>query len=119
MKSNYKRLGNYIGLVSERNKVLQDLPLMGLSIEKKFIPSIANIIGTDMSTYRIISRNQFSYSPVTSRNGDKMTIALFQDYDKALISQAYTVFEVTDTEGSATTVTNALLEVALSQPLPV
>ena len=99
MKSNYKRLGIYIGLVSERNRVLQDLPLIGLSIEKKFIPSIANIIGTDMSTYRIINRNQFAYSPVTSRNGDKMTIALFQDYDKALISQAYTVFEVTDTEG--------------------
>ncbi|NDB34492.1 MAG: restriction endonuclease subunit S, partial [Flavobacteriia bacterium] len=75
---------------------LGDLPLVGLSIQKKFIPSIANTIGTDMSTYRIIERNQFAYGPVTSRNGDKITIALFNDYEKALISQAYIPFEVKD-----------------------
>ncbi len=96
MRSNYKRLGNYIKLVEGRNTVLQTLPLMGLSITKKFIPSIANLVGTDMTTYRTIIRNQFAYSPVTSRNGDKITIALFDDYDKALISQAYTPFEVID-----------------------
>ncbi len=96
MRSNYKRLGNYIKLVEGRNTVLQTLPLMGLSITKKFIPSIANLVGTDMTTYRTIIRNQFAYSPVTSRNGDKITIALFDDHDKALISQAYTPFEVID-----------------------
>lgn len=69
---------------------------MGLSITKKFIPSIANLVGTDMTTYRTIIRNQFAYSPVTSRNGDKITISLFDDHDKALISQAYTPFEVID-----------------------
>ena len=97
MKSNYKRLGNYIQLVDKRNQDLRDLPLMGLSISKKFIPSIANTIGTDMSTYRIIKRNHFAYGPVTSRNGEKITIALFDDYDEALISQAYIPFEVSDT----------------------
>lgn len=96
MKSNYKPLGNYIQPVVGRNNDLGDLPLMGLSITKKFIPSIANTIGTDMSTYRIIERNQFAYGPVTSRNGDKITIALFVDNEKALISQAYTPFEVKD-----------------------
>ena len=96
MRLNYKRLGNYIKLVEGRNAVLQTLPLMGLSITKKFIPSIANLVGTDMTTYRTIIRNQFAYSPVTSRNGDKITIALFDDHDKALISQAYTPFEVID-----------------------
>jgi type I restriction enzyme S subunit len=93
---NYKPLGKYIQPVVERNNDLGDLPLMGLSIQKKFIPSIANTIGTDMSTYRIIERNQFAYGPVTSRNGDKITIALFDEYEKALISQAYIPFEVTD-----------------------
>lgn len=97
MKSNYKPLGNYIQPVVGRNNDLGDLPLVGLSIQKKFIPSIANIIGTDMSTYRIIEKNQFAYGPVTSRNGDKITIALFNDYEKALISQAYIPFEVKDT----------------------
>jgi type I restriction enzyme S subunit len=81
-----------------RNNELGDLPLVGLSIQKKFIASIANTIGTDMSTYRIIERNQFAYGPVTSRNGEKITIALFDDYDKALISQAYIPFEVTDVD---------------------
>jgi type I restriction enzyme S subunit len=96
MKSNYKTLGNYILPVIGRNNDLGDLPLMGLSIQKKFIPSIANTIGTDMSTYRTIYKNQFAFGPVTSRNGDKITIALFNDYDKALISQAYIPFEVKD-----------------------
>lgn len=97
MKSNYKRLGKYIQPVVGRNNDLGELPLVGLSIQKKFIPSIANTIGTDMSTYRIIERNQFAYGPVTSRNGDKITIALFNDYEKALISQAYIPFEVSNT----------------------
>jgi type I restriction enzyme, S subunit len=96
MRLNYKPLGKYIQPVVGRNNDLGDLPLVGLSIQKKFIPSIANTIGTDMSTYRIIERNQFAYGPVTSRNGDKITIALFTDFDKALISQAYVPFEVTD-----------------------
>lgn len=96
MKSNYKPLGKYIQLVVGRNNDLGDLPLVGLSIQKKFIPSIANTIGTDMSTYRIIERNQFAFGPVTSRNGDKITIAHFNDFDKALISQAYIPFEVKD-----------------------
>ena len=96
MKSNYKPIGDYVNLVDERNKELQDLPLIGLSITKQFIPSIANTIGTDMSTYRTIYKNQFAYSAVTSRNGDKLTIALFKDLEKGLISQAYTPFEVKD-----------------------
>lgn len=96
MRLNYKPLGKYIQPVIGRNNDLNDLPLVGLSIQKKFIPSIANTIGTDMSTYRIIERNQFAYGPVTSRNGDKITIALFNDFDKAIISQAYIPFEVKD-----------------------
>jgi type I restriction enzyme, S subunit len=97
MKSNYKPLGKYIQPVAGRNNDLGEFPLMGLSITKKFISSIANTIGTDMSTYRIIEKNQFAYGPVTSRNGDKITIALFNDYEKALISQAYIPFEVKNT----------------------
>lgn len=96
MKSIYRRLGDYIQLVSGRNSELNDVPLMGLSIQKKFIPSIANTIGTDMSTYRKIENNQFAYGPVTSRNGDKITIAHFTEHEKGLISQAYIPFEVKD-----------------------
>lgn len=96
MKSNYKLLGNYIQEVNVRNIELKDLDLLGISIQKEFIPSIANTIGTDMSKYKIVKKNQFAYGTVTSRNGDKISIALLQNHEEALISQAYISFEVID-----------------------
>lgn len=96
MPSNYKKLGDYIQPVNNRNKDLVAIPLLGVSIRKVLMPSIANIIGTDMSTYKLISKNQFAYGPVTSRNGDKISIALLEEYESAMVSQAYTVFEVID-----------------------
>lgn len=98
MNTPYHRLGDYIREVNVRNRDLKVTNLLGMSISKKFIPSIANTIGTDMATYKIIKRNQFAYVPVTSRNGEKITIALLNDDDEAIISQAYTVFEITDKE---------------------
>lgn len=92
MQSNYKRLGDYIQEVNIRNKDLKQYPLLGVSIKKEMIISIANTVGTDMSTYKIIQRNQFAYGPVTSRNGDKISIALSNE-EQALLSQAYVVFE--------------------------
>lgn len=94
----YKRLGDYIREVNVRNRDLKVTRLLGLSIEKQFIPSIANTIGTDMAGYKVVRRRQFAYVPVTSRNGEKITIALLDDCDEAIISQAYAVFEVVDCE---------------------
>ena len=93
---NHKRLGDYIRAVDVRNRELSVTTLLGVSISKEFIPSIANTIGTDMSTYKIVHKGQFAYGPVTSRNGDKVSIALLDNEDNAIISQAYTVFEVKD-----------------------
>ena len=93
----HKRLGDYISEVDVRNRDLSVTTLLGVSISKEFIPSIANTIGTDMSTYKIVRKGQFAYGPVTSRNGDKVSIALLANEDTAIISQAYTVFEVKDT----------------------
>ena len=92
----YQRLGDYIREVNVRNRDLKVTNLLGLSIEKRFIPSIANTIGTDMSVYKIVMPKQFAYVPVTSRNGDKITVALYEGDESAIISQAYTVFEITD-----------------------
>ena len=96
MKLGYKKLGDYIQLVDERNRNLEVETLLGVSIRKVLMPSIANTIGTDMSTYKIIRKNQFAYGTVTSRNGDKISIALLKDFDKTLISQIYLVFEIID-----------------------
>ena len=92
----YKRLGDYIREVNVRNRELRVTNLLGLSIEKKFIPSIANTIGTDMSAYKIVQPSQFAYVPVTSRNGEKITVALYDGEESAIISQAYTIFEIVD-----------------------
>lgn len=96
MKSSYKKLGNYIQIVNKRDSSKKVDKLLGVSIRKVLIPSIANIIGTDMSTYKIIQKNQFAYGPVTSRNGDKISVAVLDEYEEAIVSQAYTVFEVID-----------------------
>ena len=96
MKSNYKPIGNHIRLVDERNKGLQVQQLLGLSISKQFIPSVANIIGTDMENYKIIRKNQFACSTMQVRRDKKMPVALLKDLDEAIISQAYPIFEVKD-----------------------
>lgn len=95
-KTNYKRLGDYIREVDVRNRDLKVTKLLGVSISKEFMPSIANTIGTDMSSYKVVEPRQFAYGPVTSRNGDKVSIALYKDGEKAIVSQAYTIFEVTN-----------------------
>ena len=96
MAEHYEQLGRFIRQVDERNVALEDLPLMGLSVSKTFFPTIANLVGTDMRTYKIVYRNQFTYIADTSRRGEKIAIALNSIYDKMLVSQAYTPFEIID-----------------------
>ena len=93
MRTDYKVLGNYIRLVDERNRDLSVTNLLGVSIGKKFIPSIANIVGTDLSSYKIVKTGQFAYGPVTSRNGEKISIA-YREGEDCVVSSAYQVFEI-------------------------
>lgn len=95
MREGYDVLGKYISLVDERNRELSITNLLGVSIEKRFIPSIANIVGTDLSSYKIVRAGRFAYGPVTSRNGEKISIALLSGED-CIISSSYTVFEIKD-----------------------
>lgn len=98
MKSNYKRLGNYIRQVDVRNVEDKRYELLGVSVEKCFISSIANTVGTDWHNYKIIKRGQFCYIPDTSRRGDKIGIAHLVDREIGLVSAVYTVFEVWNKE---------------------
>lgn len=98
MKSGYKKVGQYIRVVDERNTADTKHNLLGVSVSKVFIKSIANTVGTDFTTYRVVKRNQFTYIPDTSRRGDKIGIALLENEDVGLVSQAYTVFEIIDTK---------------------
>lgn len=94
MKSRYEPLGKFIRQVDVRNKDLEITNLLGVSIEKRFMPSIANIVGTDLSNYKIVKNGEFAYGPVTSRNGEKISIALLGG-EGCIISSSYTVFGVT------------------------
>lgn len=96
MKANYKPIGKHIQLVDNRNTGHGVKNLLGLSISKQFIPSVANIIGTDMENYKIIRKNQFACSTMQVRRDKKMPVALLQEVDEAIISQAYPIFEVKD-----------------------
>ena len=89
-----KRLGDYIREVDMRNRDLEVTKLLGVSISKEFMPSIANTIGTDMSSYKIVEPRQFVYIADTSRRGDKIAIALLEENNKVIVSSIYTVFEV-------------------------
>ena len=96
MKSNYKQLGQYIRQVDVRNTEGKEENLLGVSVQKTFIPSIANTVGTDFTKYKVVRKGQFTYIPDTSRRGDKIGIALLEDYDEGLVSNVYTVFEIID-----------------------
>lgn len=98
MKDGYKHLGEYIRQVDIRNTDGKEENLLGVSVQKQFIPSIANTVGTDFTKYKVVKKGQFTYIPDTSRRGDKIGIALLKDYEEGLVSNVYTVFEVVDAE---------------------
>ena len=98
MKSIYRQIGDFIELIDVRNKDLRVNHLLGLSITKEFIPSVANTVGTNMSNYKIIKKNQFACSIMQVRRDKKMPVALLKEFDEAIISQAYPVFQVRDEE---------------------
>ena len=93
MKYKREKIGKYIHQVDERNYSGIDY-LLGVSNDKKMIPSIANINGTDLSSYKVVKMNQFVYGPVTSRNGDKISISLYKEENDCIVSSSYTVFEL-------------------------
>jgi type I restriction enzyme S subunit len=91
----YQRLGDYIREVNVRNRDLKVTKLVGLTIDKAFIPSVANVIGTDLSNYKVIQREQFACSLMQVSRDGKMPVAMFVE-DEAIMSPAYPMFEITD-----------------------
>ena len=95
-KTNYKRLGDYIREVDVRNRDLKVTKLYGVNIQKEFMPSVANIIGTDLSKYKIVSYNQFGCKLMSVERDHKLPISLMKESQPAIMSSAYFVFEVID-----------------------
>lgn len=98
MKFNYKKLGDYIHLIDERNENLGISNLLGINIQKKFMPSVANTSETDLSKYKIIRKGQFAYSAMQVGRDETVRVVLYSEEMPAIISPAYLVFEVIDLE---------------------
>jgi type I restriction enzyme, S subunit len=96
MKSNYKKLGNYIQLVDERNKNLEISNVLGINIQKNFMPSVANTSESDLSKYKVIKKGQFAYSAMQVGRDETVRVVLYTSDIPAIISPAYLVFEVID-----------------------
>ena len=90
-----KTLGDYIQQSDERNTDLETDNLLGISVNKIFIPTKSKKERLDLSKYKIVRPRQFGYVSVTSRNGEKISIAILEG-EAGLVSSTYTVFEVKD-----------------------
>ena len=98
MKSGYRPLGELIELVDVRNTDGSVQNLIGVSINKCFIKSVANTIGTDLSTYKVIERDDFAVSLMQVSRDEKIPVACQKEYDKAIMSPAYPIFRVKNRE---------------------
>lgn len=96
MKSNYKKVGDCIRLVDERNRNNAPLKVMGINITKNFMPSVANTSESDLTKYKVIRKGQFAYSPMQVGRDEVIRVVLYTAAEDAIISPAYLVFEVTD-----------------------
>lgn len=96
MKSNYKSIDELVVRVDERNTNGRVDTLIGLSIDKCFIKSVANTIGTDLSKYKVIRKKDFAVSLMQVSRDQKIPVAMQNDYDEAIMSPAYPIFRVKD-----------------------
>lgn len=93
-----QKLGDYIREVDVRNKDLKVTNLMGIKIDKHFMPSVANTIGTDLSNYKVVSKNQFACNLMHVGRDEKIPIAILLDENKIIVSPAYFTFEIINSE---------------------
>lgn len=96
MKLNYEPLSKHIQLVDYRNSGEVNSTVLGISIDKEFMPSVANVIGTDLSRYKLISKGLFACNPMHVGRDERLPIALYEKDIPAIVSPAYFMFEIID-----------------------
>ena len=97
-ETKWVRLGEYIEQSDKRNSdgALTETDVQGISTDKCFIPTKANLDGVSVLSYKIVAQSEFAYVADTSRRGDKVALALNSSEKNILISSIYTVFHSTD-----------------------
>ena len=96
MSANYKKLGEIVELIDERNKALESSEVLGISIDKEFMPSVANTIGTDLSNYKLLRMNTFACNPMHVGRDERLPVSLYKKDIPAIVSPAYFMFRVKD-----------------------
>ncbi|MDD3178338.1 MAG: restriction endonuclease subunit S [Candidatus ainarchaeum sp.] len=96
MVSNFKPIGSFIRRVDKRNRDLSVTDLRGLSMTKEFRKTTSNIIGTDMSNYKVVNKNQFACDFMSVIRVYKLPVVLHAEEEPIIVSPAYPVFEVKD-----------------------
>ena len=94
MKSNYELLGKHIQLVDSRNRESITDRVLGINIDKYFMPSVANVIGTDLSRYKLLKKGYFACNPMHIGRDERLPIALFDEEEPGIVSPAYFMFEI-------------------------
>ena len=96
MSANYRKLGDIVELIDERNKALESSEVLGISIDKEFMPSVANTIGTDLSNYKLLRMNTFACNPMHVGRDERLPVSLYKKDIPAIVSPAYFMFRVKD-----------------------
>ncbi len=94
MKSSYKTIEELVVRIDERNSSNEAGVLLGVSIDKCFIPSVANTIGTDLTKYKLIRKDDFAVSLMQVSRDSRIPIARQTQYEVAMMSPAYPIFRV-------------------------
>lgn len=92
----YRKLGTFVNPIVEKNTNGNYSEVLGVSINKEFMPSVANIIGTDLTKYNVVRKNRFAFNPMHVGRDKKLPIAIYHEDEPALVSPAYNMFEITD-----------------------
>jgi len=98
MKANYKKIGDYIQELKVRNTEEKAEKLLGININKFFMPSVANVVGTDLSVYKLVRKNQFACNRMHVGRDYRLPISMSKVEEEFMVSPAYDVFEIKDTE---------------------
>lgn len=96
MKLGYRKLGDFVQQVNNRNSDLSVTNLIGVTLDKCFIPSVANTVGADMSKYKVINKGQFACKLMSVGRDKKLPVSYYEEDFPSIVSSAYFVFEIID-----------------------
>ena len=92
----YEPLGKYVRLVDERNTDIVTESVLGINIDKYFMPSVANVIGTDLSNYKLLRKGRFACNPMHVGRDGRLPVSRYTEDSPAIVSPAYFMFEIKD-----------------------